>query len=201
VIERLRNLSRPRRHPRSRVFSRYLDGDLDIHERHELEAHVRDCARCRRLVASLETTVRALGSLRTESPTRVGVGDAIIGALRAESGSEIDAPGRSSPQSDEPALALLPGSSQPSTPSGWPRRGLAALRYCLRRPQLRLTLPIALLAGVVLSFVNQGGMLLDGRIDLGMCAMCALDFLVPFIALNIGLLMVLRAPRRRRTLR
>jgi uncharacterized membrane protein len=61
-----------------------------------------------------------------------------------------------------------------------------------------LTLPIAVIAGVVLSLVNMGGMLMHGKIDLGVCVSCAIDFLVPFLALNLGLLMLLWLPRRRR---
>jgi len=76
--------------------------------------------------------------------------------------------------------------------------GCAALRYCFQRAQLRLTLPIALLAGVVLSLINQGGILMDGRIDLRMCAMCAANVLVPFAALNAGGLIVLLVPGGRR---
>jgi hypothetical protein len=41
-------------------------------------------------------------------------------------------------------------------------------------------------------------MLMHGKIDLGVCMSCALDFLVPFLALNLGLLMLLWAPRRQR---
>jgi hypothetical protein len=41
-------------------------------------------------------------------------------------------------------------------------------------------------------------MLLDGRIDLGMCAMCAANFLAPFLALNAVLLIVVRWPGRGR---
>jgi hypothetical protein len=44
----------------------------------------------------------------------------------------------------------------------------------------------------------MGGMLMHGKIDLGVCLSCAADFLVPFVALNLGLLMLLRLPRRRR---
>jgi hypothetical protein len=66
----------------------------------------------------------------------------------------------------------------------------------LRGGRLRLTLPIALVAGVVLSIINQGGMLFDGRIDFGMCAICAANFVVPFVALNAALLIVLRIPGR-----
>jgi hypothetical protein len=52
--------------------------------------------------------------------------------------------------------------------------------------------------GVVLSFVNMGGMLMHGKIDLGVCLSCAMDFLVPFVALNLGLLLLARVPGRRR---
>jgi len=55
--------------------------------------------------------------------------------------------------------------------------------------------PIALAAGVVLTMVNMGGQLLAGKIDLGMCAICTADFLVPVAAVNLGLVMLLRAHR------
>jgi hypothetical protein len=44
----------------------------------------------------------------------------------------------------------------------------------------------------------MGGMLMHGRIDLGVCLSCAVDFLVPFVALNLALLMLLRVRRRTR---
>jgi hypothetical protein len=49
---------------------------------------------------------------------------------------------------------------------------------------------------VALSVINQGAMLFQGQIDLGMCAMCAMNFIVPFIALNVALLMSVRLPKR-----
>jgi hypothetical protein len=78
----------------------------------------------------------------------------------------------------------------------WVRRARAAVGWCLQKQQLRLTLPITFVAGVVLSMVNMGGMLMHGRIDLGVCLSCAVDFLVPFVALNLALLTLLRVPRR-----
>ena len=59
-------------------------------------------------------------------------------------------------------------------------------------------MPIALVAGAVLSMVNMGGMLMHGRIDLGVCVSCAIDFLVPFLALNLAMLLLLWVPRRPR---
>jgi hypothetical protein len=64
-----------------------------------------------------------------------------------------------------------------------PRR-LISSRSQLRRSWLRVTLPIGLLLGVILSLVNQGGMLLSGQIDVRMCVICALDFMLPLAALS-----------------
>lgn len=164
-----------------------------------LEAHVSNCRRCQRELASLANTLDALGSLEPNSPA--GLADSIIAALRAENPPQI-ASRRSSKFTGVPALTVVPGSGQP--PAGdrslirWPQDARAALRWCLRRPQLRLTLPITVVAGVVLSMVNMGGMLMHGKIDLGVCVSCTIDFLVPFVALNLGLLMLLRLPGRRR---
>lgn len=200
MIERLRNLSLPRRHPHSAVFSRYLDGDLDTEDRRGLEAHVRECARCRQLLASLASTVRALGSLGEDRPP--GLADSIIAALRAESPRVNATGGRAPDPASLPALTIVPEPGPPTVGEGirnrWPREARAALLWCLRRPQLRLTLPISLIAGVVLSMANMGGMLMHGKIDLGVCLSCAVDFVVPFLALNLGLLALLRVPRRTR---
>jgi len=154
------------------MLSRYLEGELDPAARQDLEAHISGCTRCRELLASLHTTLDELGALELQAPA--GLADSVIEALRAES-PERGVHGR----------------------SRW-RRGVAAgLHWCLEPRQLRLTVPIAVVAGVVLSLVNVGGMLMHGRIDLGVCLSCAMDFLVPFLALNLGLLMLLWVPRHR----
>lgn len=197
IFDGLRKFSPSRRHPRPRVLSEYLDGELDGGDRVALEAHVRDCARCQGSLDSLKTTIRSLGSLGERSPT--GVANSIIAALRSESRAVIGDPARAPVRSDLPALTIVHGSAEPRAAGRQSRRrggARAALRYCLQRAQLRLTLPIALLAGVVLSLVNQGGMLVDGRVDLGMCAMCAMNLLVPFVALNVGALIVPGGGRR-----
>jgi anti-sigma factor RsiW len=199
VIERIRNLSLPRRHPSVSVLSRYLDDDLDPQARQTLETHVQGCPRCRSGLASLASTLRALGSPEAEHPD--GLADSIIAALHADAPDEAEAAQRSE-SARVPALTLVPGSPQASIGdrmwNRWPHEAHSALRWCLQRTQLRLTLPIALVTGAVLSLVNMGGMLMHGKIDLGVCVSCAIDFLVPFFALNLGLLMLLWAPRRRR---
>jgi anti-sigma factor RsiW len=193
-------LSLPRRHPAARVFSEYLDGNLDPRAHRALEAHVRDCTCCRATLASLTATVRALGSLETDSP--LGLADSIIAALRTEPPPEPESRRRPVGTAALPALSLVPGPSRTTRGDGalerWPQAARAALRWCLRPRQLRLTLPIALVTGIVLSLVNMGGMLMHGKIDLGVCVSCAIDFLVPFLALNLGLLMLLWLPRRGR---
>lgn len=102
-----------------------------------------------------------------------------------------------------PALTVIRGSGRQALGNGRVNRqpvGVrAALGYCLQRAQLRRTVPITVVAGLALTVINAGGMLFRGRIDLGMCAMCAADFLVPFLALNLALLMVLGVFHRRRT--
>jgi len=186
-----------RRHPATELLSRYLDGDIASEERRAVDAHVRKCGRCRELLDSLADTVHALGFLKQPAPSSVA--DSVIDALRAETPSCSEGASRR-PQA--PSLSAVGRLSQPRaddrSPGPWSQRAQVALAYCLRRPQLRLTLPLALLAGAILTLVNMGGQLMDGRIDLGMCAMCAADFLVPFIALNVALLILWRTPADRR---
>jgi anti-sigma factor RsiW len=181
------------------VLSRYLEGELDLAARQDLEAHISGCTRCRELLASLETTLDELGSLTWQAPA--GLADSVVEALRAESPERAVRPA-SRPAGGTPALTVISGTGgKPRGDHGlsrW-RRGVAAgLHWCLQPRQLRLTVPIAVVAGVVLSLVNMGGMLMHGRIDLGVCLSCAVDFLVPFLALNLGLLMLLWVPRHRR---
>jgi anti-sigma factor RsiW len=200
MIERLRTLATPRRHPRPSALSRYLEGELAASDRQALEAHLRGCGRCRRLLASLETTLHELGSLTEQAPD--GLADSIIDALRAET-PDIAPPIPSQGPARSPTLTVVPASGDaPAADRGlarWRQSITAGLLWCLQPRQLRLTLPITIVAGVALSLVNMGGMLIHGTIDAGVCVMCATDFLVPFIALNVALLIVLRAPLRTRS--
>src|SRR5262249_27346912 len=146
-----------RRHLATRVFSEYLDGDLDARAQRALEAHVSECARCRGTLASLTTTVRALGSLETASPP--GLADSITAALRTEPPRESGSRRRPVDTAGLAALSLVPGHSRATRSDRalerWPQAARAALRWCLRPRQLRLTVPIALVTGVVLSLVNM----------------------------------------------
>jgi hypothetical protein len=130
-------------------------------------------------------------SSRTAREARVGVSAYLDGDLDTDDLRALEArPGRCDCwlASDPPALH---GRARDHR-----SRLLAVVRSRLRRRQLRLTLPIALLAGVALSVINEGTNALRGQIDLGMCAMCAMNFVVPFIALKVTLLLSVRFPKR-----
>ena len=157
-------------------MSRYLDGELPAAERGTLERHVDQCPWCRRELRSLSQTVRGLASLHDAAP--VGVADRVVAALWSAT---------------SPHLTVVHGDVGATfAPVAWRARLRTAARYCMRRSQLRFTVPVGLVVGAVLSVVNQGAMLFEGRIDVGMCAVCALDFLLPFVATNIVLVMVAR---------
>jgi len=190
-------------HARPLTLSRYLGGELRRSERIALEAHLGGCPDCRALRESVAATVRALESLRPD--VRPGLADSIIAALRATSSSPDVAQVGSSRRWGSAGLTVVADAGQPidsaiTAParSSLRRSASALLAYCLRRPQLRLTLPLGLLVGVALSLINQGYMIFNGRVDVGMCAVCALNFVIPFIALNVGLLLATRVVRRRR---
>ena len=139
---------------------------------------MRVCIPCRRMLESLSHTVHVLSTLRVRDRSghaeRFVAGLAPRLSLDGDDGDGDDLPSRRGRRS-------------------WLR---AAVRYCLRRSQLRYTVPIGLFVGAALSLANQGGMLVQGHIDLAMCAVCALDFLLPFVAMNVVLLSVTRLLRR-----
>jgi hypothetical protein len=63
-----------------------------------------------------------------------------------------------------------------------------ALRYCLQRRHLRRTARIALVVGVVLTAINQLDVILRGDATATTWVKCGLNFVVPFIVSNLGLL-------------
>jgi hypothetical protein len=67
-------------------------------------------------------------------------------------------------------------------------RAANAISYCLRPAHLRRTLRIALVVGIVLTAINQLDVLLSGHAGTGTYVKCALNFVVPFVVSNLGLL-------------
>lgn len=68
------------------------------------------------------------------------------------------------------------------------RRIGAALRVCLKPEHLRRTGSIAVVVGTVLTAINQGDVIAGGDATAGTVVKTALNFLVPFVVSNLGLL-------------
>jgi len=76
----------------------------------------------------------------------------------------------------------------------WSRGSVAeALAICLRREHLRRTVRIALVVGVVLTLINQADVIIGGDATAGTWVKVALNFCVPFVVSNLGLLAGKRA--------
>ena len=67
-------------------------------------------------------------------------------------------------------------------------RAREALRYCLQRRHLRRTVRIALVVGIVLTAINQLDVIVSGDATTTTWIKCGLNFLVPFVVSNLGLL-------------
>ncbi len=72
--------------------------------------------------------------------------------------------------------------------SGAGSRMREACAFCLQRRNLRRTVRIALVVGVVLTLINQGGVIASGHASVVTGVRCALNFVVPFLVSNAGLL-------------
>lgn len=82
----------------------------------------------------------------------------------------------------------------PPTPSSRskppPGRGRirTALAFCLERRNLSRTIRIAAMVGILLTLINQGWVIADGHANVATWVRCALNFIVPFLVSNAGLL-------------
>jgi hypothetical protein len=90
-----------------------------------------------------------------------------------------------------------PGTDQRSTTAtssaqvAAPGRGTVireAVTFCSQRRNLRRTIRIALLVGVVLTLINQGSVIADGHATTATWLRCVLNFVVPFLVSNAGML-------------
>ncbi|MGI8729390.1 MAG: nitrate/nitrite transporter NrtS [Solirubrobacteraceae bacterium] len=82
-------------------------------------------------------------------------------------------------------------SSTPSTvapPSGRRERVRDACQFCSQRQNLRRTARIALIVGVVLTIINQSAVIAGGDATALTWVRCGLNFVVPFVVSNLGLL-------------
>lgn len=71
------------------------------------------------------------------------------------------------------------------------------LRICLRREHLRRTIRIALVVGTLLTIINQADVILGGDATTVTWIKAALNYCVPFIVSNLGLLAGKRAEAER----
>ena len=78
-----------------------------------------------------------------------------------------------------------------TAPRGW----RAAIAYCRRPEHLRRTLRIALVVGIVLTAINQLDVIVRGDATAFTWIKCAMNFVVPFIVSNLGLLSGRRSAR------
>ena len=72
----------------------------------------------------------------------------------------------------------------------------AALAYCGRREHLRRTLRIALVVGIVLTAINQLDVIVRGDATAATFVKSGLNFVVPFVVSNLGLLSGRTSPAR-----
>jgi hypothetical protein len=70
-----------------------------------------------------------------------------------------------------------------------------ALRTCLQPQNLRRTLTIAVVVGTVLTAINQADVIARGEATSTTVAKAVLNYLVPFIVSNLGLLVGTRDER------
>jgi hypothetical protein len=82
-----------------------------------------------------------------------------------------------------------------ATPEGYARIGAMreALRICFKREHLRRTVKIALVVGTILTLINQLDVILRGDATSITWVKAGLNYCVPFIVSNLGLLAGKRA--------
>jgi hypothetical protein len=69
----------------------------------------------------------------------------------------------------------------------------SAIRICFRPEYLRRTIKIALVVGTLLTLINQLDIILKGDANGLTWVKCALNYCVPFVVSNLGLLAGKRA--------
>ena len=70
-----------------------------------------------------------------------------------------------------------------------------ALEICLQPEHLRRTLTIALVVGTILTVINQADVILRGEASAATVVKTVLNYLVPFVVSNLGLLAGKRTER------
>jgi hypothetical protein len=87
------------------------------------------------------------------------------------------------------AVHVTPGEGSPIPDrSGAAARFIDACLYCAKPARLRRTVTIALVVGTILTLLNQGDVILGGNATGATAVKAALNYMVPFVVSNLGLL-------------
>jgi hypothetical protein len=62
------------------------------------------------------------------------------------------------------------------------------MAFCVRPRNLSRTIRIALVVGIALTLINQGSVIAAGHATVATWVRCALNFIVPFLVSNAGVL-------------
>lgn len=93
-------------------------------------------------------------------------------------------------------MILHSGSDRARRGHDVPMRSLrTSVEICSRPEHLRRTLRIALIVGIVLGLINQSGVVFAGDATTLTWVRVGLNFVVPFVVSNLGLLANQAAPR------
>jgi hypothetical protein len=195
LANRLRRHARSREHRQAAaLLPDYLDGALSAQQRMLVEAHARSCANCRAVLLSPPSTIRMLRSLSAPASPDTDLIAGILARLTADAAPDLNGPHETTSGASvrsERVEATDPKSRALAAAA----RGAAA---ALRPSFLRRTIPITLLAGIVLTAMYQLGDVVHGKAGTGTYLMCACNFLVAFVLVSLGPLIALRVARRRR---
>jgi hypothetical protein len=96
------------------------------------------------------------------------------------------------------AEAAVDGAGERNEQAGTWTRPREAVLWMLRGRTARTATPVALVVGAVLSAVNQGPVIISGRIEWSTWLRVAVNFLVPFLVASAGYLSARRRPDIRR---
>jgi hypothetical protein len=80
-----------------------------------------------------------------------------------------------------------------TTGNSWSTAIHEAIRICIQREHLRRTVRIALVVGTILTLINQADVIIRGDATALTWVKAALNYCVPFIVSNLGLLAGKRA--------
>ena len=71
-----------------------------------------------------------------------------------------------------------------------------AIQVCCKPSNLRRTLSIAAAVGVVLTAINEGDLLVEGKASAATAVKIAMNFVIPFLVSNLGVLTGTRSAER-----